>query len=348
MSPNPSRSPISGRGVAAMAALALVPMSATAAIDDWARHLRVGAWIGFGLQADFTLAGSVPVSGVDPGQAGVPGLDHTYDNGFVRRDQTGNALGLTSNWGYQDAGQWVGNDLVFRASRSFAVDDLARKEGGPHAGLDVGYGTMLGSWGETRWGFEFGFGLLPVVLSDFRTLNGSIRRTVHAYDTGGLQLPQAPYSGGVTGVGPLLGDTAVALPEEVQPGEVRGARVIDAWLYNLRLGPQLYRELGGRWAVSAGAGAAMGIVVGDYRFDETVWVNGVAGANNLGAIGRTDVNAGAYANAMLLWHTNPDADFYVGVQWMTLGKTRFAEGNREGLLRMENGFQVVTGIRWPF
>lgn len=335
-------------GLAAVAVGAVASLPATAAIDDWARHLRVGAWIGFGIDADFTLAGSVPVTGVDPGLAGVPGGTHTYDNGHVGVDGTGNAGGLTSNWSYQDASQVSGNALVFRASRTFAVDDQSRKEGGPQAGLDVGYGAMFWDWRETRIGMEFGFGLLPITLSDFRTLTGSVRRTVHSYDTGGILLPGAPYAGDTSGVGPLISDTATALPDEVATGTVTGARVIDAWLYNLRLGPQLYRELGGRFAASAGAGVALGIVVGDYRFNETVTVGSGSSATNLGAIGRTDFNLGAYANAMLLWHTNPDADFYVGVQWMTLGRTRFAEGNREGLLRMENGLQVITGIRWPF
>jgi len=337
-----------GLSLPALAALALVAAPRGQAYDDWMRNLRVGAWIAFGVNADFSLSGSVPVSGVNPGATGVHGVDHVYDNGFVRVDQTRNAQGYTSNWGYQDASQLSGSDLVYRATRSFTTADFERKEGGPQVGLDVAYGWTLGFWGSTRIGVEFGFGLLPIDLSDSRTLTGSLHRTVHSFDTGGILLPQAPYSGGASGVGPVIRDVATALPDETVAGEVRGSRVIDAWLYDLRLGPQLYRELGGRWAVSGGAGGTLGIVAGEYRFNERVVVEGIPGASNTGGIGRTAVNWGAYANAMLLFHTNPEADFYIGVQWMTLGETRFGDGNREGRLRMGSSLQVITGISWPF
>lgn len=317
------------------------------AYDDWVRHFRLGTWVGFNIGADFSVSGTVPLGAAQPGVAGIGGVDRTYDDGYVRVDETGNAQGVTSYWGYQDASQLSGSTLIYRASKSFTTADSVSKDGGPQFGLDMAYGWNLRQWGTSRLGVEFGFGLLPVDLKDSRALSGVFERSVHAFDTGGILVPQAPYSGGSSGIGPTIRDIPTALPDETTPGQLTGFRQIDAWLYNLRLGPQYYQDIGQKWGFSASGGFATGIVAGDYVFDETVFVGGASGVRNVGRIGKTDFVFGAYANTLLYYHLTDQADIYAGVQWMMLGDTRFSNANREAVLKMGSGFQVLVGINWP-
>src|SRR5262245_34183075 len=74
--------------------------------DDWTRNFRLGMQVAFNIQADFALDGVIPTGGGDPGLPGIPGLNHFYDDGYVRVDNTGNSGGLTSYWGYQSATQF--------------------------------------------------------------------------------------------------------------------------------------------------------------------------------------------------------------------------------------------------
>ena len=54
------------------------------------------ATFNFGIKTDFTSA--------TPNNSGalVPGVNRTYDDGFVQRDISGNSGGMTWNWGYMD------------------------------------------------------------------------------------------------------------------------------------------------------------------------------------------------------------------------------------------------------
>jgi hypothetical protein len=330
---------------AALLAVAAVPPAR--AYDDWARDFRLGAWAGFGVSADFSLAGSVPVAGAI-GPTGVPGRDHTYDDGFVRVDGTGNAGGLTSAWGYNDASQAVGDTLLFRGTTAFSATDASRRDAGPQWGLDMAYGGTLARWGRARIGADFGFGLLPVDIRDSRTINGTARRSVHAFETGGIVLPAPGYVGPSSGIGPLIRDVASPRPDETMATTIRGTRSIDAWVYNLRLGPRAYFEIARDWALAGSAGFAAGIVVGDHFFDETVSAGPSSSARNTGRIGKTEAAYGGYADLTLYYHVSDEADLYVGARWMTMGDVRFEDANRSARLRMDNGVQLLLGIRWPF
>src|SRR5947207_1223367 len=62
-------------------------------------RLSLGPRFGMNFKAAF---GNSPA--VNPGLAAA-GADHTYNDGYVLRDISGNAGGLTWNWGYQNSSQ---------------------------------------------------------------------------------------------------------------------------------------------------------------------------------------------------------------------------------------------------
>ena len=91
--------------------------------EGWTRHFRLGALVGVNIDAEFKMSGQFSVSGSQPGTPGQPGVDHIYDDGYVRVDETGNAQGLTSYWGYNNASQYdpVAQTLTFHSASSFTT-----------------------------------------------------------------------------------------------------------------------------------------------------------------------------------------------------------------------------------
>ena len=96
------------------------------------------------------------VGGVNPGPAS-GGADHTYNDGYVLVDSSGNAGGLTWNWGYQNASQVVGPNMQFNAIQSSSPSGSAVNEvsDNPQYGAELTYQRVMGSLPflpSGRWG----------------------------------------------------------------------------------------------------------------------------------------------------------------------------------------------------
>ena len=318
-------------------------------VNDWPRHFHIGMLVGLNPKANFSIRGEFQVSGGQPGAPGVSAVDHFYDDGYVRVDETGNALGKTIFWGYSDPSQYdaAAQTLTFHSAQTFRTSGSATAEGAPGFGFDLAYGGRLAHWGTARVGWEFGFGLLPVDLTDTQTLPGIVSRTVHSFTTGGIVVPTAPYQGVASGSGPTIDDVATELPGDTGTGTISGTRTLDATLYVWRLGPSVHWELGSRWAVSLSAGAAVGLVSGDLKFDEVVTAGSTSGKNQ-GSIGGSDVVLGGYAGAYVMYHAVRSGDVYVGFQYMPLGSAEISGGGRQAKLDLSGGLYLSVGLNWPF
>ena len=90
------------------------------------------------------------------------------------------------------------------------------------------------------------------------------------------------------------------------------------------------------------------MVTGDYRFDETASLAGGGTTHLSGKFGKTRPTYGGYVNALALFHLQPDADLFAGVQFMPLTDVRFSKGGREAKLDLSRGFYFTLGINWPF
>ncbi|HTH46988.1 MAG TPA: hypothetical protein VMB21_05715 [Candidatus Limnocylindria bacterium] len=318
--------------------------------EGWTRNFRLGALMSYGIDARFSLHGSFGLSGSNPGGSGLSPGDHIYDDGYVRTDDTGDAQGLTSYWGYQNSSQYdpATHKLTFHNSQSYAIDDQSTQSDTLYAGLDLAYGGKIMDWGSTRIGWELGFGWLPIVIRDQRPLSASFVRQVQQFDTGPIVLPSAPYNGGSSGIGPVISDIPTSLPDVVSTGTITGDRRLEVTLYNIRLGPTAYWSISEHWAWSAGGGFSLGVLDGQYRFNETVQFSDGSSAISSGRAGDTDLLYGGYVNAMLYFHTEQNADVYLGVQYSPLGNSTFGVGGRSAELRLDGAIYFLAGFHWPF
>jgi hypothetical protein len=323
--------------------------------DDWTRHFRIGAMVGLNINANFNFNAKGSLNVNRP--AGV------YDDGYVRKDNTGNVNHQTSYWGYDHNSQYDAGsqELTMHNTTSFTTSGGSESRGSAFAGFDMAYGGNIWNWRQTRIGWELGFGLLPIDITDNRPMSvTSIKQSTLVFDTSNpynAPIPAAPYQQGpiwVPGEG-----TIGATPKSVSsgttltpgPGDtwtLTGSRTLDVMLYTVRLGPSVYWDLNEHLGLSAGAGPAVGIVSGSYKFNETVNA-GDFSAQNKGKIDATDLVYGGYANAMLLYHVpGENGDLYLGAQFMSLGNATISGGGRQGQLNLGGQIYITAGINWPF
>jgi hypothetical protein len=319
---------------------------------NWTRHFRLGALMGLNLKASFAMDGTFSVSGNNPGQAGTAGQgqDHFYDDGYVRVDDTGNAGGWTTYWGYNNASQYDAGaqTLTFHGASQFTGASSSSAEGESQLGLDLAYGGKLFELEAGEVGWEFGFGWLPMSLRSQESFNAQVTRTVHQYNTGGTDVPGAPYNGGFSSDGyPAIQDLPTALIEAPMNLSVSATRELDVTLYSFRLGPTFQWEPHRRIAFSVSGGAVMGLVSGEFKFRESLLVSGTT-AVNAGSISSTELTYGGYVSATLMFHAVENGDFYLGMQYMPLGDATFSGVGRQANLDMSGAVYISAGINWPF
>ncbi len=305
--------------------------------------------VGMNISANFNMKGSLNVNR----PAGV------YDDGYVRKDNTGNAGGQTSYWGYDTQSQYnQGNQtLTMHDTTSFATSGGSESSGSAFAGFDMAYGGNLWDWGRARIGWDLGFGLLPINISDSRPMSiTSIKQSTLIFDASNPYgtIPSAPYQGGpnggpdqtTIGAKPTSTSSTTLAPGSGETWTLTGSRTLDVMLYTVRLGPSVYWDLNEDWGLSAGAGPAVGIVSGNLKYNETITTT--TSITSKGQVDGTDVVYGGYVNAMLMYHVEENGDLYLGVQYMSLGNATISGGGRSGQLNLGGQVYITAGINWPF
>ena len=311
---------------------------------DWTRTFRAGVLVGFNISADFNLKGSFGISG---GGTGV------YDDGYVRRDDGG---ALTSDWGYNNASQRNSTleTLTLHRTTAFSTTSAAEVKDSVELGLDLAYGGTLWRGERLRLGWELGFGLLPIKISDRSTLSATVKRSTYTFDASGYVIgsvdtfPSPGHQGRPNG-GPLIASTPNGPPIQDTFNNVliTGSRTLDVNFYALKLGPTIFWDINRSIGFSAGIGGAVGLVSGNLKYDETVNFAG-GSSHNIGQTGNSELTYGGYVNAMFTFHTVKNGDFYIGAQYMPMGKVTMGGGGRQAELNLTGQIYVSAGINWPF
>jgi hypothetical protein len=317
---------------------------------DWTRHFHIGAVVGMNISANFSMNGTFGISG-NNAAAGI------YDDGYVRVDQTGNNGGYTSYWGYNNASQYnaAAGTLAMHSSTSFTAAGSSKDDGGPFPGFDMVYGDNLWYWKHARVGWELGFGLLPINIKDNSFMPATVNQTTYIYNVSnpyGIPLIGAPYQGTAQGNPNGEGSLIPSSPQSSSSqtfadSTVTGDRTLSVMLYTIRFGPSFYWDLKDYLGFSLGAGPAVGIVSGNYSYNENTLAGGIT-SHNSGAFGSTEVTFGGYANATVMYHIINDADFYLSAQYMPLGSATFSDAGRESKLNLGGQIYFSLGINWPF
>jgi hypothetical protein len=277
-----------------------------------------------------------------------------YDDGYVHLDATGDSQ-YTSNWGYQNAPQYNATAQTLTMHKTAAYQtagDGSQDEGGPFPGFELDYGGSLHQWQDFRIGWDLGFDLVPMSFTDHESMTATVNQSAYTFNVpGNIIVPgPPPYQGSSSGDRALLSANYSSSTNSVTSGTVSGSRSLEAILYGFRLGPTLYWDISRDWSVSLGAGPAVGIVSGEYKYNEVI-TTASSSAPSSGSFNELDVVYGGAVNATLLYHTEDAArpvDLYLSAQYVNLGSADFNQGGRDAKLDLSGQIYISAGVNWPF
>ncbi|MGA3285174.1 MAG: hypothetical protein ABSD57_12045 [Verrucomicrobiota bacterium] len=301
-----------------------------------------GPRFGMNFKADFRNNASY-FNAVNPGPV-AGGADHTYNDGYVLVDSSGNAGGLTWNWGYQNSSQVVGNTVAMQfhaiqsSSPSSATDN-------PQYGAELVYQRVIGHLPSSSgcWGLETGFGFTDLDLRENRS--GTVSVTTDTFQLNGVLPPSAGYNGTFSGPGALLGDTPTRTTESAA---LTSNQKLSGQLFSIRLGPFAELNFTPKLSFDASVGLTLAPTTLDYDFSETV---ALAGGGTFAASGhssKTELLYGPYVGGMLRYAFNKCWGVYVGAQFQNLTDLEQSVGGHTA--RLDPGATVygTVGVSWSF
>ena len=316
---------------------------------------------GYNITAQFKNVGNVknPATGRDPGPATGGGVDRFYDDGYNRVDISGNKDGLTWFWGHKNLpGQVVpGNDTVVMHSTTASPITSKPVGSDPEHGFEVTYNRELGRSEKSgrSWGLEFGVGWTDLEINDHRRLTGGRRTISDAFGREGVNPNVEPtsaqfpgHAGNYEGPNALIEDNPTRSISYSRNGsQVTGARQFDADLFSFRLGPYLDLPIDTNWTFSISAGLALGVIDGQFHFDQRV-TTGVT-TRQIGTGGNTDVLLGGFASASLRYAINDRWSLFASGQYLGLADrySATARGQRIELDLTRTVF-LALGVSYSF
>ena len=302
-------------------------------LPDNLNRFSFGPTFGLNFKADFH-------NNANPGppvtHAG--GANHTYNDGYVRPDSSGDAGGLTQNWGYQYKSQY---NPANGGTMNFLNVGSSSATGNPQYGGELIYQRVVGSlpFLSGDWGLEAGFGFTELDLRE--NLSGTA--SVDSYSLGG-NLPPDPGNGGISGAPQaLLGDTPTRYA-----AKLTGYQKLSGQMFSLRLGPFAEWNITHKLSLAASVGLTLAPTMVDYDFSETAILAGGGTITESGHSSKTELLYGPYVGAMLRYDLTKCWGIYVGARFQNLNDLDQSIGGRTARLDQSATVYGTAGVSWRF
>jgi hypothetical protein len=318
-------------------------------------RISVGYAAGWGFKATFERPSG---SNRGPGPATGGGVDRFYDDGYNRVDQTGNASGYTSFWGYKNDSQLdAANDrLLMHSTRSTGgkMDDV---EDDPQHGFQLTFNRQLGRVKDQKWawGLEAAFGWTPIDIDASGKSPFGTRTITDAYNLNGVRPPwvggnsdpqYAGHAGTFEGPGTLIEDSPT---RTITRNPIAGSRRFEADFYYLHLGPYIEMPISGKWSAVVSAGLSLGLMDGQLHFNELV-ANPTTGTTRRerGHVDDADVLVGGFLNATLNYALNEKWSVFAGGQFQSMSSYEAEGKGRKVTLDLTINPYAVAGVSYSF
>jgi hypothetical protein len=319
-------------------ALSGLTLSATAQEEDsrlfgFFDSLRISQQTLYNAKLNFGIAQS---ASSDPGDA-IAGIDHEYDDGYVRVDSTGNFGNLTAYWGYDDASQVSGTDLLFHSlqpTEGFTgereIDDIP--------GLELEFRHIFREEENRSLGLDFGVGFLSKNQS--QTDGFDLNAIEDTYDASLPVLPAPGYRGGFDDFTSLISDIP-SRSTTVLSGT--GSREFDATLWTLRISAFIEQEFTQKLHGSLHGGLSTAISDVEFSYDETI-----DGTNYTGNADDQNFLWGAFIGASLGYHISDELSLFASYRYHTMEDLTVGTADREAHLDLSNGYLLQFGAGYRF
>lgn len=300
----------------------------------------------------------------DPSAAA--GADRTYDDGYNRRDASGDIgdgaggplASRTGYFGYANSSQL---DLSAGTLTMHQLQAAGDYVGGRRLGAQVApHFAVRRSFsdaenGRVSWGLELSIDSVSLKDRASGSEAATLRLLSDAYPLGGVVPQNAPYAGRFT---PSPGDQRIgdtpARTISTMAGTVTGVRAFDTrvWLY--RFGPTL--RLGGahewpsqRWSLHAQAGVALADCEATLNLDETVQApNLPAGSHAATYVKDSWTKWGGFAGLRLRYLLSKSWAVGARVDLVSVGKGTVGDATRAATLDLSASAigAVTVEYRW--
>ncbi|HEY1170843.1 MAG TPA: hypothetical protein VGH19_05680 [Verrucomicrobiae bacterium] len=327
--------------------LAGVLMAGSAQAQDKGSFGRFGISynLNFNVAAEFSgIGGAGP--GLNPGLVPLvnPGDIQQFDDGFIGMDASGNAGGLTTFWGYNNASQIVGGNLQLSSTALAAGLSTQRSDSDLQHGVDLTYSYQLKSWEKGGWGLEGAFGWMPVGITDSQAVAGNL---VVANIPLGFVPPVAPFTGTVAGPGPLLDTTTGTV---IIPGGaiITGNRDIDASVFAFRFGPYLDYNLSERVSLTLSGGLSLAVVDSEFTFNELKTPIIGTPSTTTGNDRSSDLLVGGYLSARVAYWFTDNMNVFTGITYQNVGSFSQTASGRKATLDLGKTISLNVGLGFSF
>ncbi|MFU8849121.1 MAG: hypothetical protein ACNA77_10465 [Opitutales bacterium] len=320
-----------------------------ATLPENLNRISFGPRVGFNIKAEFSNnpTAFTPGALTAPGDA-IGGINHEYDDGYVRVDSSGNAGGTTWNWGYVDNTQVVGDTMEFHASQANAAHGPSNStaEDDPQYGVELIYQRLVAPLGHSGlWGWEAAFSFTDLDIDHSSRGTGANTVITDSYALNGVVPPMAPHNGTFAGPGALLGDTPT---RTITSDTMTSRESLTGEIFAFRFGPFAEWDVGERLSVSLGAGLTLAPTMLDYKFSETT-ENALGGTtNNSGSSSKTRLLYGGYINTMLRYDIDGSWGFFAGAQFQNMSSMKLSSGTREARLDQSATLYGTAGLSFQF
>jgi hypothetical protein len=318
-------------------------------------RLSLSYRMGMNIKVDFKKLGGYPRM-TDPGPDTGSTYNRGYDNGYNKLDISGNAGGMTWNWGYQNPGSVSADTISLQSSASANNVSTGNQRDDPQHGFELSYQREL--YRKPKWqaGVEAAFAFSPISVSDSQTLYGDVKRITDTYSLGGIVPPLAPYQGTFQGPGPLISSSPDRLRTFITDHAiVYGKRTLDSDIYLFRLGPYaeipIYKKLS---AIISG-GLTLAVADSTFSYSESVTINGVGTARRSSSGSQTDFLAGGYVGMALSYAISEKVSAFAGFQYQAAGTAvtdsklvRNSLSQKEAVIDLGNAMIVTIGATYKF
>jgi hypothetical protein len=334
----------------------VLPPSALELKEPLVNRVSLSYRMGLNIKVDFKKLGGFPRM-TDPGPDTGSTYNRAYDNGgYNKVDISGNAGGMTWNWGYENPAAISGDNISLHSSASPNNVSTGNQRDDPQHGFELSYQREL--YRKPKWqaGVEVAFAFSPIAVSDNHLLYGDEKRITDTYSLGGIVPPLAPYQGTFEGPGPLISSSPARMRTFITDHAiVYGKRSLDSDIYLFRLGPYaeipIYKKLS---AILSG-GLTLAVADSTFSYNESVTINGVGTASRSSSGSQTDFLVGGYVGLALSYAISEKVSAFAGFQYQAAGTAVTDSklvGNslsqKEAVIDLGNAMVVTIGATYKF
>ena len=322
-----------------LAVPALLPLNQTSAQTDLINWFKSFDSVSVSRQTLHSTDLSFGISQGAQSSPGLPvaGIDHSYDDGYVNVDSSGNFGNLTANWGYDNASQVSGTDLLFHSLQP--TDSFyGETELDEIPGLEIQMAKVLKVDGGKKIGLQIGFGYLT---ESFRQNDGfDLDYYEDAYDASLPVLPSPGYRGSFNDFTSLISDE----PNRTITTLIgTGFRDVDLSLWTLRLGTYLEKSLNEKFYGSVQGGIVTAISDAKFSYSETF-----GGINYSDSVREQDLQWGLYAGASAGIRINETTSLFASYNYQRMEDLEIPAAHRTASLDFSNGYTLNVGLSYSF